>query len=116
MRKALYIVFILFFTCTGYGIAQSFKNDLSLLKVKVDSATQAKSISPLKSLFPKEKYFDTHFFHFSKQSFKSLSFPKNLFVTLDRINRSGRISYLYAHPIRKDGKGKVADPISYYKK
>ena len=116
MGKTLYIFFILFFTCTGFGIAQSFKNDLSLLKVKVDSTTQPKSIRPLRSLFPKEKYFDTHFFHFSKQSFKSLSFPKSLFVTLDRINRSGRISYLYAHPIRKDRTGKVADPISYYTK
>ena len=132
MIKLILTVLLFGITCSNLVQAQNYVSDLSLISDK-DKAVPTvkkknsflvytppywiykfaeKKIKPQLSI--SERY-ELKLRQFSKSSFKEFGFIKGYFMSIDRINRTGRLGYIDFPSIRLSANNSIVDLPKYYK-
>ena len=124
--KVIIIVLAFFFIAFLPGYSQSRKSDLQLLE-NIGSSTVSKSrhsvlyYNPIslshrgikKQIHLPDKYSNS-FKDFTYESFRELGVIKGFFLSVDRISRSGKLSYMSIPMIRFNAKGEIIDLPGFY--
>lgn len=122
MKNVLILIFLMSLI-SGIATAQSNNDDLQLLiSHENDKPTVRKRnlfyYNPI-SLTARQVYLSDNyansFYDFSKEAFKNYGLVKGLVLSIDRISRSGKLSYIAVPTIRYDIHGRIIDLPIYYR-
>ncbi len=122
MKNVLILIFLMSLI-SGIGTAQSNHDDLQLLiSHENDQPTVRKRnlfyYNPI-SLTARQVYLSDNyansFYDFSKEAFKNYGLMKGLVLSIDRISRSGRLSYIAVPTMRYNNQGRIIDLPIYYR-
>ncbi len=122
MKNMLILIYLMLLTC-GITTAQSNHDDLKLLISHGNTKTTVKKknlfyYNPIafttRQIYLSDNYANS-FSDFFKETFKDFGLMKGLVLSIDRISRSGRLSYMEVPTIRYDTQGKIIDLPVYYR-
>ncbi len=122
MRKVLILIFLMSLIC-GITTAQSNHDDLQLLLSHENTKTTVQKrnlfyYNPIsftaRQIYLSDNYTNS-FSEFSKEAFNKYGLIKGFVLSIDRISRSGRLSYLAVPTMRYDKQGRIIDLPIYYR-
>ncbi len=121
MRKVLILIFLMSLI-GGITTAQSNHDDLRLLISHESAKTAVRKhnlfyYNPIsftaRQIYLNDNYANS-FYDFSKEAFKNYGLIKGLVLSIDRISRSGRLSYIMVPTMRYNNQGRIIDLPIYY--
>jgi len=110
------------FLIGGITTAQSNHDDLRLLISHESAKTAVRKhnlfyYNPIsftaRQIYLNDNYANS-FYDFSKEAFKNYGLIKGLVLSIDRISRSGRLSYIMVPTMRYNNQGRIIDLPIYY--